>query len=114
MQIFLSYVLYECIILETAHHKTTFRIFATLLKRLHLKNIAAKCSIFLCQLYFVLWEGQGCFFCQIWFKFRLDRQKKGVQGGYGGEAQNQGYFCKIPIIKQDTNFTSQTFGWRNF
>ena len=29
---------------------------------------------------------------------------------YGGEAQNEGYFCKIPIIKQDTNFISQTVG----
>ena len=28
----------------------------------------------------------------------------------GGEALNEGYFCKIPIIKQDTNFISQTFG----
>ena len=30
--------------------------------------------------------------------------------GYGGEAQNVLFCCKIPIIKQDTNFISQTFG----
>ena len=35
--------------------------FTTLLKRLHLKKIATKCSIFLHQLYFFLWEGQGLF-----------------------------------------------------
>ena len=30
------------------------------------------------------------------------------------EAKNEGYFCKIPIIKQDTKFISQTFGQTNF
>ena len=34
---------------------------------------------------------------------------EGVRLGYGGEAQNELFFCKIPIIKQDTNFISQTF-----
>ena len=35
-------------------------------------------------------------------------KRKGKRG-YGREAQNEGYFCKIPIIQQDTNFISQTF-----
>ena len=34
--------------------------------------------------------------------------------GYGGEAQNEGYFCKILIIKQDTNIIPQIFGQTNF
>ena len=34
--------------------------------------------------------------------------------GVWGEAQNEDYFCKIPIIKQDTIFTSQTVGQTNF
>ena len=34
--------------------------------------------------------------------------------GYGGEFLNEGYFCKIPIIKHDTNFISQTFGHTHF
>ena len=29
---------------------------------------------------------------------------------YGKETQNEGYFYKNPIIKQNTNFISQTFG----
>ena len=33
-------------------------------------------------------------------------KRKGKRG-YGGEAQNDHYFCKIPIIKQDINFISQ-------
>ena len=35
--------------------------FATLLKILHQKKIARKCSIFFHQLYFFLWKGQGHF-----------------------------------------------------
>ena len=38
-----EYGLYACIILETAHHRTTFEYFATLLKGLHLKN---SCKMF--------------------------------------------------------------------
>ena len=40
-------------------------------------------------------------------------KRKGVRG-YGGEAQNEGYFCKIPIIQQDINFISKTVGQTNF
>ena len=38
---------------------------------------------------------------------------RGKRGGMGGESLNEGYFYKIPIIKQDTNFISQTFGQKN-
>ena len=41
-------------------------------------------------------------------------QKEEVSGGYGGESLNEGYSCKIPIIKQDANFISQTFGQTSF
>ena len=41
-------------------------------------------------------------------------KKEGVRGRYVGEALNEGYVCKITIIKQDTNFTSQAFGHTNF
>ena len=34
--------------------------------------------------------------------------------GYGGESLNEGYFCKIPIIKQNTNFISQSSHQTNF
>ena len=51
--------------------------------------------------------GQGSNFIWGW-------QKEGVRGSMGGEAQNEGYFYKIPIIQQDINFISQTFGQTNF
>ena len=47
-------------------------------------------------------------------KFHLGRSKGKVRGSIGGEAQNEGYFCEIPIIKQDTNFISQTVSQTNF
>ena len=43
-------------------------------------------------------------------KFHLERTKGRGKRGYGEECLNGGYICKIPIIKQDTNFISQTFG----
>ena len=57
------------------------------------------------------------FYCNatgIKIKFHLGRTKGWGEGGYGGEAQNEGYFHKIPIIKQDTNFISQSIGQTNF
>ena len=47
-------------------------------------------------------------------KFHLGMAKEGGKRECEGEAQNEGYFCKIPIIKQDTNFISQTVGHINF
>ena len=47
-------------------------------------------------------------------KFHLGRAKGRGKRGVWGEFLNEGYFCKIPIIKQDTNFISQTFGHTNF
>ena len=54
---------------------------------------------------FSLWEGQAQGF------FNKDKISSGKdkRKGNGGESLNEGYFCKIPIIKQDTNFISQTF-----
>ena len=87
--------------------------FATLLKRLYLKKIAAKCSIFLHQLYFLSY---GKFKSVFWIrmKFHLGRAKGRGRRGLWGRSPNEGWFCKISIIKQDTNVISQTFGQTNF
>ena len=37
-------------------------------------------------------------------------KRNGQEGGMGGESQNEGYICEIPIIKHNTNFISQIFG----
>ena len=54
IQVFLSYGLYVCIILETAHHRTTFGIFCNITQNMTSEIIATKCSTFLHQLYFFL------------------------------------------------------------
>ena len=52
-------------------------------------------------------------FWGITINFHLGRAKGRAKRGYG-EAQNEGYFCKIYIIQQDSNFISQTVGQTNF
>ena len=47
-------------------------------------------------------------------KFHLGRAKGRGKRGMGGESLNEGYFCKIPIIKQNTNFMLQSFGQTYF
>ena len=76
------------------------KYFATLLKRLYLKKIAAKCSIFLHQLYFSLWEGQG-HFLEIRIKFHLGRAKGRGKRGYWWRSPNELFwvFCaKFPLL----------------
>ena len=58
--------------------------------------------------------GRSRTFFGIRIKFHLGREKGRGKRGYGGEALNEGYFYKIPIIKQDINFISQTVGHTNF
>ena len=45
---------------------------------------------------------------------RMFLNKDQISLGRAKESLNEGYFCKIPIIKQDTNFISQSFGQTNF
>ena len=45
-------------------------------------------------------------FLEIRIKFHLGMTKGRGKRGYREEAQNELYFCKIPIIKQDTSFIS--------
>ena len=97
IQVFLNYGLYVCIILETAHHRTTYRIFATLLIKPHLKKIAAKCSKFLQQLYFFLTGRSRIFFDKD--QISSGGVKGSCKRGYGGEDQN-GVFAKFPLFSE--------------
>ena len=88
--------------------------FATLLKRLSLKKKVRKCSIFLHQLFFFLMGRSGIlFFGDNDQNASGEDKRKGRRGGMGREAQNEGFLCKIPTIKQDTNFISLTVGQTN-
>ena len=71
--------------------------FATLLKRLHLKKIATKCSIFLHWLYIFL-IGRSRFLEGIRIKFYLGRVKRRVRGGMGEKAKMRVIFAKFPLF----------------
>ena len=106
--------LYVCIILETAHHKATFRIICSITQKTTPEENSHK-MFHISSLIVLFSNGKvNVFWGEIWIKFHLGRAKGRGNRGYGGEAQDEGIFCKIPIIKQDTNFISQTFGQTNF
>ena len=110
-----SYGLYICIILETAYHRTTFGIFCNITKNATPEENSWKMFHTSSPIViFFLWEGSRmCWGIRI--KFHLGRAKgRDKRVGMWGEAQKDGYFCKIPIIKQNTNFISQTVGQTNF
>ena len=114
IQMFVSYGRYVFFILETAHHRTIFRLLCNITQNTTPEENSQKMfyiSLPICT--FFLQEGQG-HFGGIKIKFHLGRAKGRIRGVVGEEAQNEGYFCKIPIIKQDTCFISQTFGQTNF
>ena len=83
--------------------------FPTLLKIIHLRKIARNVPYFFTDVLFLMGRSRTFWGDQI----SSGEDKGGVRGGMR-EAQNEGYFCKIPIIKQDTNFISQIFGQTNF
>ena len=58
--------------------------------------------------------GRSRAFFWIWIKFHLGRAKGRGKRRYEGEEQNKDYFCKIPIIQQDTSFISHTVCQTNF
>ena len=57
--------------------------------------------------------GTSRIFSKIRIKFHLGRAKGRGKREVWGQAKNEGYFCKIPINEQNTNFISQTVGQTN-
>ena len=80
-----------CIILETSHNRI-FGIFCSITQNTTPEgNSQRMFHISSSIVLFFLWEGQGCFWTRI--KFHLGRAKGRGKRQYGGEAQNEGYFC---------------------
>ena len=111
---FPSYGLYVCIILELLILGLLLEYFATLPKILHLKKIATNYSIFLHQLYFFSYGKVKDVFWGDRDQISSKEGKRRGKGGMGEEPKMTGFYCKIPIIKQGTNFTSQTVGQTYF
>ena len=70
--------------------------FSTLLKTIPEENSCKMLHISSMIVLFVM--GRSRTFLEIRIKFHLGRAKGRGKTGYVGEAQNEGYVCKIPII----------------
>ena len=102
--------LYACIILETAHHRTTFGIFYNFIQKTVPEENS--CKMFHISPLIVLFsygKVKDVFFWDIRIKFHLGRTKGRGKRGYGWRSPKWaggffGFFCKIPIIKIKTLF----------
>ena len=114
IQMFPSYRLYVvCIILETAHHRTRYGIFRNITQSTTPEENCQKMfPYFFINCPFSYAKVKDIL--EISIKLHLGRAKGSGEKGYKGEAQNEGSFCKIPNIKQDTNFNSKTVHQTNF
>ena len=83
--------------LKTDHHRTTFRIFCNITQNTTPEENSCKMFHISSPIVpFFLWKGQGHLCLKIRITFHLGRAKGRDKRGYGGEAQNGGYFCKFP------------------
>ena len=113
IQMFLSCGLCVCITLETVCHRTNFGIFCNITQNTRPEENSQKMFyISSPTVLFSYGKVRDIFWIRI--KFHLGRTKGRGKRGYGEEAQNEVLICKIPIIKKDTNFISQTFVQTNF
>ena len=94
---FLSYGLYVCIILETAHHRTTFGRFCSITQNTTPEENSQKMFHISWLIVLFLMGRSRTLTWRIRIKFHLGstkgwgRRGYGVKGGMEGEAQNKGY-----------------------
>ena len=85
----LSYELYICIILETAHHRTTFGIFCNFTQKTIPEKKNNQKMFHISSLIVLFSYGKvKDIFLEIRIKFHPRRTKGRDRGGMGGEAQN--------------------------
>ena len=114
IQMFLSNGLYVCIILETAHHRTTFGIFCNITKKTTPEENSCKMFHISSTIVLFSYGKVKDIYLGIRIKFHLWGQKEVVTWVWGKNPKMRAIFCKIPIIKQDTNFISHAVGQTNF
>ena len=99
IQMFLSYGLHVCIILENAYHRTTFEIFCNITQKTTPEENS--CKIFHISSLVVLFSyGKVKDIFGISIIFNLKRAKGMVREGYGGEGKNEVLFfvAKFPLL----------------
>ena len=102
IQMFLSYMLYVCIILETAHHRATLRIFCSITQKTTSEENSHK--MFHISSAIVLFSyGKVKDVFWIWIKFHLGRAKgRGKREVWGSRPNEVGFFfCKkFPLLSE--------------
>ena len=88
-QMFLSYGLYVCIILETAHHRITFGIFCNITQNTTPEENSHKMFHISSPIVLFSYEKVKDVFLVIRIKFHLGRAKGRGKRGYGRETQNE-------------------------
>ena len=94
IQIFLSYGLYVWIILETAHHNTSFGIFYNINQKTTPEENSCKMFHISSPIVLFSYGKVKDIFGELKIKFHLGRAKGRGKRGYGGEAQNKGFFSQ--------------------
>ena len=89
---FASYGLYVCIILEAAHHRSTFGIFCKITQKTTPEENSCKMFHISSLNVFFPYGKVKDIFIRIKIKFHLGRAKGRGKRVYGGEGQNEGYF----------------------
>ena len=98
IQMFLSYGLYVCIILETAHHRTTFEVFCNITQNTTPEENSQK-MFHISSLIVLFSYGKVKDIFWIRIKFHLESTKGRGKMGVWKEKPKMSYFYKIPIIK---------------
>ena len=99
IQMFLSYRLYLCIILETAHHRTTFRIFRNITQNVTPEENSQK-MFHISSLIVLFVIGRSRTFWGIRIKFHLGRAKGRVKGGMVEKPKMRVIFAKFPLLSK--------------
>ena len=101
IQMFLSYGLYLCIILETAHHRDTFGIFCNITQKTTPEENSCKMFHISSLIVLFLMKGQQHFCLEIRIKFHLGRAKgMGKRGGLGEKPKIRVIFAKSPLLSK--------------
>ena len=100
IQMFLTYVLYVCSILETAPHRTTFRIFCNIIQKTKPEENSHKMFLISSPIVHFLMRRSRTF-GGIRIKFHLERAKGMGKREYGRRGPKwRGFFAKFPLLSK--------------
>ena len=97
---FYKHGLYVCIILETAHHRTTFGIFCNFTQKTVPEDNSWKMLHISSMIVLFSYGKVKDILGGIRIEFHLGREKGRGKRGYVEEAQNEVFFAKFPLLSK--------------